>query len=159
MNSKGSKESRETVIKILLLLKFFSFTRTQRYHTFQILILRVKNYSLLPPPHKFTEIFWRRDKVVHARCTWTLCLHLKYLILVPDIQEAKCSEFAVQTLPLPLEAPSGGGMYRLWSCKELQLQSNVNLQFTFCSPPLDLFLCIRPCSPWSWQSNNLMTNF
>ena len=28
---------------------------------------------------------------------------------VPDIQEAKCSEFAVQTLPLPLEAPSGGG--------------------------------------------------
>ena len=28
---------------------------------------------------------------------WTVCVPLKYLILVLDIQEAKCSEFTVQT--------------------------------------------------------------
>ena len=32
---------------------------------------------------------------------WTVCVHLKYLILMPDIQEAKCFEFKVQILPPP----------------------------------------------------------
>ena len=34
---------------------------------------------------------------------WTVCETLKYLILMPDIQEAKCFEFTVQILP-PLES-------------------------------------------------------
>ena len=50
---------------------------------------------------------------------WTVCVPLKYLIhvrLLPDIQEAKCSEFTFQTLPPPLlGAPRGGGQ-----CKEFQ---------------------------------------
>ena len=33
---------------------------------------------------------------------WTVCETLKYLILMPDIQEAKCFEFTVQILPPPL---------------------------------------------------------
>ena len=43
---------------------------------------------------------------------WTVCVPLKYIILerlLPDIQEAKCSELTVQTLPPPLlGAPRGG---------------------------------------------------
>ena len=30
---------------------------------------------------------------------WTECVPLKYLILMPDIQEAKCFEFTVKILP------------------------------------------------------------
>ena len=32
---------------------------------------------------------------------WTVCVPLKYLILIPDIQEAKCFEFTVQICPPP----------------------------------------------------------
>ena len=42
---------------------------------------------------------------------WTVCVPFDYLILVSDIQEAKCSELTVQTLPPPppLGAYKGGG--------------------------------------------------
>ena len=39
---------------------------------------------------------------------WTLCVPLKYQILMPNIQEAKCFEFTVQICPPPLRAPRGG---------------------------------------------------
>ena len=32
---------------------------------------------------------------------WTACVPLKYLILMPEIQEAKCFKFTVQILPPP----------------------------------------------------------
>jgi len=35
---------------------------------------------------------------------WTVCVPLKYLILMPDIQEAKCFEFTVQISPPPLRS-------------------------------------------------------
>ena len=38
---------------------------------------------------------------------WTVCVPLNYLILIHDIQEAKCFEFTVQILPL--HRSSGGG--------------------------------------------------
>ena len=39
---------------------------------------------------------------------WTVCVPLKHLIFMPDIQEAKCFEFTVQILPPPQELPGGG---------------------------------------------------
>ena len=48
---------------------------------------------------------------------WTVCVHLKYLILMPDIQEAKCFEFTVHILPPPLlGGPRGrGGEIYFWA--------------------------------------------
>ena len=41
---------------------------------------------------------------------WTVCVPLKFLTLMSDIQEAKCFEFTVQILPPPpLGAPRGEG--------------------------------------------------
>ena len=37
----------------------------------------------------------------YFQINWTVCVPLKYLILMPDIQEAKCFEFTVQILPPP----------------------------------------------------------
>ena len=42
---------------------------------------------------------------------WTVCVPLKYLILMPDIQEAKCFEFTVQISPPPLGGPRGGKQF------------------------------------------------
>ena len=39
---------------------------------------------------------------------WTACVPLKYLILMPDILEAKCFEFTVQIFALPLGGGGGG---------------------------------------------------
>ena len=61
---------------------------------------------------------------------WTVCVPLKYLILRPDIQEAKCFEFTVQMLPPPLGAFRGGGKFFGASHKF--------------RPPYNYF-CIRPC--------------
>jgi len=47
---------------------------------------------------------------------WTVCVPLKCLILMPDIQEAKCFEFTVQILPPPLGAPGGGDFIDLIYC-------------------------------------------
>ena len=42
---------------------------------------------------------------------WTVCVPLKYFILMHDIQEAKCFEFTVQTPP-PLGDPRGGEFFK-----------------------------------------------
>ena len=39
---------------------------------------------------------------------WTVCVPLKYHILMPDIQEAKCFEFTVLILPSPRSSKGGG---------------------------------------------------
>ena len=39
---------------------------------------------------------------------WIVCVPLKYLILIPDIQEAKCFEFTVKILPPALIVHRGG---------------------------------------------------
>jgi len=41
---------------------------------------------------------------------WTVCVPLKYLILMPDILEAKCFEFTVQIFAPPFE---GGGAKKI----------------------------------------------
>ena len=38
---------------------------------------------------------------------WTVCVPLKHLIFMPDIQEAKCFEFTVQILPPPPRSSQG----------------------------------------------------
>ena len=55
---------------------------------------------------------------------WTVCVPLKYLILMPDIQEAKYFEFTVQIFP-SIGAPGGGAK---------------KLRFVHILPPIDLFL-------------------
>ena len=50
---------------------------------------------------------WREDKAVVAIGNWTVCVPLKYLVLMPDIQEAIC--FKYTALLSPLGAPRGGG--------------------------------------------------
>ena len=57
---------------------------------------------------------------------WTECVSLKYLILMPDIQEAKCFKFKVQIPPPPIGAPRRGKKY-------FALRANL-------APTLDLFL-------------------
>ena len=44
---------------------------------------------------------------------WPVCVPLKYLILMPDIREAKCFEFP----PTPLELLGGGGKFFFTSRK------------------------------------------
>ena len=57
----------------------------------------------------FCQFCLRRVKVVFARYNWTVFVPLKYLILMPNIQEAKCFEFTVQIQPPlpPIEALGG----------------------------------------------------
>ena len=45
---------------------------------------------------------------MYMQGNWTVCVPLMYLMLMPDIQEAKCFEFTVHILPPPLGAPRGG---------------------------------------------------
>jgi len=44
---------------------------------------------------------------MYMQGNWTVCVPLMYLMLMSDIQEAKCFEFTVHILPPPLGAPRG----------------------------------------------------